>query len=72
MTPDEFRDALDDLGFETLADFCKEVEAIGGERLPYRTVQDWTLGHRRISPLLPPLLALMRERRPKPKGRRAA
>jgi hypothetical protein len=58
MTPTDFRATLTRLGL-TQTGFAREVERLGGERLPLRTVQDWCAGARGIPPTVPALLALL-------------
>jgi len=58
MTHAEFRAALTRLDLSQTA-FAAQVGAIGGERLPLRTVQGWATGTRAIPPAVPALLAMM-------------
>ena len=61
MTPDAFRHSLALLGFSQAA-FRREVEALGGERLPARTVENWARGSRSIPATVPALLRVLLER----------
>ncbi len=58
MSPADFRATLTRLGLSQTG-FAREVERLGGERLPLRTVQDWCAGARGIPPTVPALLALL-------------
>ena len=58
MTHTEFRAALKSRSLSQTK-FAADVERLGGERLPLRTVQGWALGERDIPPTVPALLALM-------------
>ena len=60
MTHIEFRLALGALGMSQRA-FASRIAALGGETLPYRTVQSWALNECPIPPLVPAVLTLLRQ-----------
>ena len=62
MSPDAFRWRLGVLGLSQAA-FRREVEALGGERLPARTVENWAAGSRSIPATVPALLRCMQRLR---------